>query len=83
MAGTWIKMLKNLHDNPKVEELAVLTGLDTYAVVGRLHKLWSWVDEASEDGQDLLTTDDRIDRRIECDNFATALRQVGWLKPHG
>lgn len=83
MAGTWIKMMKNLHDNPKVEEIAVLTGLDTYAVVGRLHKLWSWVDEVSEDGRDLLTTDDRINCRIQCDTFATALRQVGWIEGEG
>jgi len=80
MAGTWIKMMKNLHDNLKVEEIASITGLDTYAVVGRLHKLWSWVDEESEDGQNILTTDARINRRIECDTFATALRQVGWIE---
>ena len=79
MAGDWIKMMCDLHDSPKVEDIADALGLDTFAVIGRLHALWSWVGKISEDGADVNTTDERINRRVECDTFATLLRQVGWI----
>jgi hypothetical protein len=80
MSMPWIKMRTDICDDLKVEEMAEITGLDVFGVVGRLQLLWSWVGSKSEDGVNVLTTDDRINRRVQCDNFATALRQVGWIK---
>jgi len=75
----WIKMNTGLLENPRVEAIADATGLDTYATAGRLLKLWVWVDANSEDGVGVMTTDERIDKRVECDGFAAAMRLVGWL----
>lgn len=79
MAGDWIKMRTLLHEDMKVEQIADLTGLDTFAVIGRLHRLWSWVGENSETGEEVPTTDGRINVRLQCGQFADALRTVGWL----
>lgn len=75
----WIKMNTGLFENPRVEAIADATGLDTYGAAGRLLKLWVWVDANSEDGVDVMTTDERIDKRVGCDGFAAAMRLVGWL----
>ena len=79
MAERWIKMRCDLHEDSKVEDLCDHTGLDSYAIVGRLHRLWSWVGDHSIDGQMVNTTDTRIDRRVAFDGFASALRSVGWI----
>ena len=42
MAGDWIPMRVDLADDPAVISIATATGLDELAVVGRLHRLWSW-----------------------------------------
>ena len=79
MAGDWIKMASNLHDAPKVMTLADLIGLDVFAVVGRLHRLWSWLDAHTEDGAGVCVTATAIDRVVHHDGFADGLRKIGWL----
>lgn len=82
MAGDWIKMRCNLNDHPKVRKLARMVGQDIFGVVGRLHKIWSWADEHSEDGV-VSTTFDDIDEVVLCENFASAMSEIGWLEEHG
>jgi uncharacterized small protein (DUF1192 family) len=53
--------------------------LDEFAVVGRLHKLWSWADKHSANGL-LRVSSDYIDRLVACPGFADALVEVGWLR---
>lgn len=72
-------MRAELHDSPKVRKLARLTGSDRFAVVGRLHRLWCWLDQTSETGQDVNAEDIDVDELVGLDGFADALRSIGWL----
>jgi len=79
MAGDWIKMRTALANEPEVFALARRLKIDRFAVVGRLHRLWSWASDATEDGTlEGVTTDD-IDGLVECPGFSSALIHVGWL----
>jgi hypothetical protein len=78
MAGDWIKMRVDLPNDPAVIAISVATGLDEYAVVGRLHKLWSWADSQSRDGHAASVTEKWVDGL----STATALLRpwsAGWL----
>lgn len=79
MAGDWIKMRADLDTDPDVVRTSVRTNLDEFAVVGRLHKLWSWADKHSANGL-LRVSSDYIDRLVACPGFADALVEVGWLR---
>lgn len=80
MPGEWIKMRMELHDSPKVGKIARLTGLDRFGVVGRLHRIWGWVDQTSEDGQGVEGEHADIDELAQHPGFAAAMTQVGWLQ---
>lgn len=75
----WIKMQHQLHESPEVIGISALTGLDRFAVVGRLHRLWSWFDEWSDNGHVSHVTDVTLDEMTCHAGFAKALRDVGWL----
>ena len=83
MAGECIKMRLELHDSPKVGKIARLTGLDRFGVVGRLHRVWGWVDQTSEDGAKVDGEFADIDELADCAGFANAMAQVGWLQDLG
>ncbi len=80
MAGDWIKMRTDLHDDPAVVGIALATGLDAHAVVGRLHRLWSWADKHTVDGIARNITDEWIDALVSCPNFSKLMRKNGWLR---
>jgi hypothetical protein len=79
MAGDWLKMRHDLGDDPAVIRLAHACGIDEEWVVGKLHRLWGWVDRHTEDGEveglDLAWVD-RFTRR---EGFGATLVRVGWL----
>lgn len=79
MAGDWIKMRMDLPEDPAVIRLSEAVSIDPYGVVGRLHKLWSWADRQSRDGHAVGVTEKWIDRYVECDGFAKAMCEAGWL----
>lgn len=79
MAGDWIKMRTNLASEPEVIGIADATGLDEDSVVGKLHKLWSWADQHTTDGNALSVTEKWIDRYLVASGFAQAMVSVGWL----
>lgn len=79
MAGDWIKMRGDLSEDPAVIAMAARLGIDEFAVVGRLHNLWSWFDRQSRDGHAVGVTKEWIDARLRRDGFGTAMEQVGWL----
>jgi hypothetical protein len=79
MAGDWIKVETALSEKPETAHLETLTGEHRDAVVGKLVRFWSWANTHSADGNGLTVTDAWIDRHVECDGFASALRSVGWL----
>lgn len=79
MAGDWIKMRNDLPDDPAVIAIAVKLGIDEFAVIGRLHSFWVWVDEQSRDGHAAGVTCSWLNRKVQRDGFAEALADVGWL----
>ena len=79
MAGDWIKMRTDLARDPAVVGIAADTGLDEFAVVGRLHAIWSWADEQTENGNAVSVTETWIDRYISCAGFARSMQKHHWL----
>lgn len=79
MAGDWIKMRSDLAEDPAVIAVAAALDTDEFAIVGRLHHLWSWFDSQSRDGHAAGVTRGWIDRKTQQPGFAAALESVGWL----
>ena len=79
MAGDWIKMRTDLRDDPAVISIAAELGIDEDTVVGKLHRLWSWADRQTVDGNALGVTETWIDRYLGVTGFALSLVNVGWL----
>lgn len=79
MAGDWIPIRCDIASEPEVIRIAEQTGLDEDAVVGKLHRLWSWANRHTADGNAPGVTEKWIDRYLHCDGFAEAMTIVGWL----
>lgn len=79
MAGDWIKMRTDLQLDPSVIAIASAVGIDEDHVVGKLHRLWSWADQHTFDGNASSVTEKWIDRFTNCAGFASAMRDTGWL----
>lgn len=79
MAGDWIKMRVDLRDDPDVIGIAAATGLDEDTVVGKLHRIWSWADQQTANGNAHSVTRKWLDRYIGVTGFAEAMEKVGWL----
>lgn len=79
MAGDWIKIESTTPDKPEVFAMAATLSLDPDAVVGKLVRLWAWVDSQSLDGNAVSVTNVTLDRITFCAGFAAALRSVGWM----
>jgi hypothetical protein len=77
--SSWIKMRCNLATDPAVVEIAAAVGVDEFGVVGRLHTVWSWLDQHSVDGTNVRITSAFLDRLTACPGFADAMRTVSWL----
>lgn len=79
MAGDWIPMRLDLHDDPAVMAIADATGLDLFGVVGRLHRIWSWANQQLENGHAASVTLLRLDALVGVTNFAQSMVDTGWL----
>jgi hypothetical protein len=78
MSG-WIKMRTCLSRTPEVYQLARETGLDRFAVVGRLLEVWAWFDTMTEDGNAVGVTFVTLDD-VACNaGFSQAMSNCGWL----
>lgn len=80
MAHDWIKMRCDLADDPAVIGIAAATGFDEFAVVGRLHRLWSWADCQLTDGNARSVTLEWVDRYLAATGFGAAMVGVCWLR---
>lgn len=79
MAGDWLKMRIDLHDDPAVIAIAQATGQDEDAVAGKLLRLWGWVSRQTIDGNAPSVTEKWIDRYLRVEGFARAMVAAGWL----
>ena len=79
MAGDWLPVRLDLHDDLSVISIANDLGQDEYWVVGRLIRLWSWANRETEDGNAHSVTETWIDRYIGATGFARAMQKAGWL----
>jgi hypothetical protein len=77
--NNWIKMRKELPDDPAVILIARETGLSEDAVVGKLLRIWSWVDTNSTDGVIVNCDSTWIDHHVRAPGFAEAMKRSSWL----
>lgn len=80
MAGEWIKMRVDLAADPAVIRIRRATGLDADAVVGKLHRLWSWADAHTADGFAAGLDAEWVEEFVGCPGFAAAMAAAGWLE---
>jgi hypothetical protein len=80
MAGDWLKMRHDIGDDPATIRIAALCGLDEDAVVGKLHRIWSWADRHTADGHAEGIGLAWVDRTVRCDGFGAAMVSVGWME---
>src|SRR5581483_2237700 len=80
MAGDWLKMRTRLAEERAVLQLCELTDLDEFAVIGRLHAIWSWAGEHTSIGEVRDVTLKIIDRIARRENFGDAMLSVKWLE---
>lgn len=83
MAGDWIKLRIDLREDPEVFQIAALTGLDRFNVVGRLATFWGWIDRRSVDGRVDGVSRLVVDEIVGFSGFAEALETVKWLVVDG
>lgn len=76
-------MTHDLHEAPEVLALTEITGLDAFAVIGRLHRVWTWFDKNTIDGHAChvtpVTLTSRLDAWVCHVGFCDALQKVGWM----
>ncbi len=75
----WIKMRHELHDMPEVIHISVRLGISTDAVVGMLHRVWSWFDKHSYAGSVTGVTLDALETAIRAQGCLVAMSEIGWL----
>ncbi len=80
VAGDWIKMRTALATDRAVMVICDLTGLDEFAVVGRLHAIWVWAGEHTVTGEVRGVTQKTIDRVTRCEKFSDAMIAAQWLE---
>ena len=79
MAGDWLKVRLDLHDDPAVIAIASAIGLDEDGVVGKLVRLWAWANRQTIDGNAPGVTEMWVDRYVSAPGFAKAMVDAGWL----
>ena len=85
MAGDWTKIEHALPDKPEVIAMSLRLSIEVDLVVGKLLRLWRWVDvhadiRANLDGHVHGVDNGWIDAHVRQDGFADALRFVKWLR---
>ena len=80
MAGDWLKMEICLAEKPEVIQMAAALKMDEFDIVGRLHRIWGWADQQSQNGHAMTVTCSFLDRLTRTNGFADALRKAGWLE---
>ena len=79
MADFWIKVEKSTPDKPEIFEIANELDLCPDSVLGKLIRVWVWMDSNSESGHIKSVTAFLIDRVSGHKGFAEAMKKYGWL----
>ena len=79
MAGDWVKLRLDLHDDPATIGIAAALGMAEDMVVGKLHRAWGWANRHTFDGNASGVTAAWLDRYVCTPGFAQAMCAVGWL----
>src|SRR5690348_14811467 len=84
VAAYWIPMRVDPEDDPTVIFISRASKLEPDHVVGKLKRLWSWVDSNTEDGELPGVDADWIDRHVRKRGFARAMAEAPhpWLIIH-
>lgn len=81
MSDSWIKICKNTPEKMEVLEMSMILGIeDVDSIVGKLVRVWSWIDSNVTDGVLPKTGSLLIDRMTGQKGFTNALASVGWLE---
>lgn len=72
-------MRHDLAEDPAVIGIASKLALGTDAIVGKLHRLWSWADRQTEDGRVRNVSRDWVDNYVSVHGFADAMCSEKWL----
>lgn len=83
MAGDWIKFEKNTSNKAEVFRMADKLNADPDAIVGKLLRVWAWLDDNITQGDSITGTRSLIDRLVNLPGFADAMICVGWLQVEG
>ena len=79
MAGDWIPMRCDLAVDPAVIQMSAELNLDEDVIVGKLHRLWSWANMQTRDGNAPVTLL-FVNRYVDVPNFGEMMVTVGWLE---
>lgn len=80
MAGDWLPMRLDVGEDPAVIAIAAAVGIEEDAVVGKLHRLWSWANRHLITGDAPGVTESWVDRYVAAPGFAAAMLSAGWLR---
>ena len=82
MAGEWIKLAPKLEMRREFLLLCKALNMSDESCMFKLYRLAGWFHAHAKYGQMSLSSAALIDRFVETDGFAEALREVGWLRFH-
>lgn len=80
MAGDWLKIREDLHEDPAVVRIATWMKVRPEVVVGYLVRFWGWVSRNSTDGVVANLSLDEIEGVLNLPHFLGFLCRVGWLE---
>jgi len=73
-------MKTSLADDPAVIGMSIDLGLESDLVVGKLHRLWSWANLHTSDGNAVGVTPEWVDEFLHVEGFAKSMEKFKWLK---
>jgi len=80
MAGEWIKVRVDLHEDPAVIGMAAQLGKTENEIVGALVWFWGWASRQSRSGNVPIVTPEWVDRNARVTHLSRAMQSVGWLE---
>lgn len=80
MAGDWILVRMDLHDDPAVIRVAARTGRSQNEVVGAVLRLWAWANAHTADGVLAGVPGAWLDAHVGLPGFCEAMAEAGWLR---